>query len=287
MTKTLRLAVTELIPFGVLVDFDLTRPIDEAVRDELRTLYARHKLLLFRGQEMDEEHHAAIISLFDRVLGSRGEYREVSSDGNLGAGPLAFHSDLAFSEAPFRLISLFAKDVNDGQSWTAFANGVQSAARLPARLRERLAGRDAVTAISIVQSHRDIAFSPPDYLPQQRRPVIMPHPRTGEPILYISEMQTARIDGMDQVESDALLQELFAVLYAPEHVYRHYWNRGDLLIWDNFALQHARCDLAGMTPRRLQRIVAADRSFFELFPQFDLKDPRIAAWASGEKLTIE
>lgn len=287
MTKTLRLAVAELIPFGVMVDFDLTRPIDEAVRDELRTLYARHKLLLFRGQEMDEEHHAAIISLFDRVLGSRGEYREVSSDGNLGAGPLAFHSDLAFSEAPFRLISLFAKDVNDGQSWTAFANGVQSAARLPARLRERLAGRDAVTAISIVQSHRDIAFSPPDYLPQQRRPVIMPHPRTGEPILYISEMQTARIDGMDPAESDALLQELFAVLYAPEHVYRHYWNRGDLLIWDNFALQHARCDLTGMTPRRLQRIVAADRSFFELFPQFDLKDPRIAAWASGEKLTIE
>lgn len=114
----------------------------------------------------------------------------------------------------------------------------------------------------------------------------MPHPKTGEPILYISEMQTARIEGYDRRDSDALLSALFDAVYAESNVYRHFWNNGDFVIWDNLALQHARCDLTNMIPRRLQRVAIADKSFFDLCPQFDLGDPRISAWASGEKLKV-
>src|SRR3712207_4964518 len=97
-------------------------------------------------------------------------------------------------------------------------------------------------------------------------------------------MQTARIEGLSQADSDTLLGRLFDALYDPTNVYEHRWNNGDLVIWDNIALQHARCDLTGMRPRRLQRIAVADKSFFDLCPQFDLADPRVAAWASGETL---
>jgi taurine dioxygenase len=36
-----------------------------------------------------------------------------------------------------------------------------------------------------------------------------------------------------------------------------------------------------MTPRRLQRIVIADKSFFDLLPQFQIGEKRISDWGSG------
>jgi taurine dioxygenase len=276
-----------LKPFGLEIDRDLSRPISDAEAGELRALYSAHKLLVFRKQALSEERQVHVMSLLGRVLGSKGEYRELSSDGNLGAAPLCYHSDLAFTEEPFKALSLHALAVNDGQSWTAFANGVTVVDKLPAALRQKIEGRDALTVISVTQTHRDVEFDPPAFLPQQTRLVLTPHPQTGEPILYISEMQTARIEGYPQKDSDALLSELFAALYDESNVYRHYWNNGDFVIWDNLALSHARCDLANMHPRRLQRVAIADKSFFDLCPQFDLGDSRISAWAFGQKLTVD
>ena len=277
---------TQIKPFGLRIDRDLSRPISAADADELRALYSAHKLLLFRDQTLSEEAQVRVMALLGDVLTSKGEYREIASDGNLGAGPLAYHSDLAFTDEPFKALSLHAMEVNDGQSWTVFANGVTAAENLPEKLSARIEGRDALTVISLTQSHREVEFDPPAFLPQQVRPSLMPHPKTGEPILYISEMQTARIEGYDKHDSDALLSALFDTLYDEKNVYRHFWNNGDFVIWDNLALQHARCDLTGMHPRRLQRVAIADKSFFDLCPQFDLGDPRISAWASGEKLKI-
>jgi taurine dioxygenase len=277
---------TQLKPFGLSIDRDLSRPINDADADALRALYSVHKLLAFRKQTLSEARQVEVMSLLGDVLTSKGEYREISSDGNLGGGPLAYHSDLAFTAEPFKALSLHALAVNDGQSWTTFADGVGIVDKLPAALRAKIEGHDALTVISLTQSHRDVEFNPPAFLPQQVRPVLMPHPKTGEPILYISEMQTARILGYEQRDSDALLSALFDAVYAESNVYRHFWNNGDFVIWDNLALQHARCDLTGMVPRRLQRVAIADKSFFDLCPQFDLGDPRISAWASGEKLKV-
>ena len=281
------LETAPIAPFGVEVQADLSRPLSDAAQAALRALVVAHKLLVFRGQRLSEAAQVRAMGYLGRVLGPQGEYREVSADGNLGAGPLAFHSDLAFTPAPFKLLSLHAVAVNDEESWTRFADHVGVLDRLEPALAAAIAGRDARTVISLVQSHRAVAFDNPAFLPQQLRPAIIAHPATGEPVLYISEMQTARIEGMPRPESDALLARLFAALQAPDNVYEHRWRNGDLVIWDNIAMTHARCDLAGMHPRRLQRVAVADKSFFDLCPQFDLGDPRVSAWASGETLAIE
>lgn len=276
-----------LEPFGMEIGVALEFPLPDGFAARLIELFNRHKLIVFRNQKLDEATQAEVLGLFGTVLGAHGEYREISSDGALGAGPLTWHSDLAFTEEPFKIISLHALAVNDGQSWTAFANGVEAARALPPALGNRLEQREAITTIAPVQSHRMVGYDTPTDLPHQVRPLLIPHPRTGEPVLYISDMQTSRIVDLPQAESDALLAQAFAELYAPERVYRHDWNNGDFIIWDNIALQHARCDLNGMTPRKLQRIVVADKSFFDLLPQFKVGDANIDAWSSGDKaLTI-
>ena len=65
-----------------------------------------------------------------------------------------------------------------------------------------------------------------------------------------------------------MLSRLFDHLYAPAHRLEHPWRRGDFIIWDNYTLQHARPDVAGVTRRRLQRASVAERSLVEQLPEF-------------------
>jgi taurine dioxygenase len=73
-------------------------------------------------------------------------------------------------------------------------------------------------------------------------------------------MQTYCIEGLDKAQSDALLAQAFAAMYAPEAVYEHTWREGDLLIWNNIALQHARGHVGQGAPRTLRRVAFAARA---------------------------
>jgi taurine dioxygenase len=110
---------------------------------------------------------------------------------------------------------------------------------------------------------RAVDYDVPPERPQHRWPAVRAHPETGEPLLCVSELCTARLDDLPPAESEALLTELFGRLYAEPGVYRHHWRSGDLLLWDNIALQHGRDDQAGVRTRRLRRIVGAEKSVYD------------------------
>jgi taurine dioxygenase len=279
-------ATIPIAPFGLELDIDLRTPMSAGEQRAFRDLFYENSLFVFRNQKLSIDEQERALGYLGNVLKAQGEYRIISTDGNLGAGALAYHSDLSFTEKPFKVISLQAVDVNDDQTHTCFANSIRALENMPTELRNKIDGHTALASINIHQSKRELPFNPPSILPQITRPAIIPHPETGKPILYISELQTARIDGYSQQDSDALIAELFAYLYADNNVYEHRWYNGDLVIWDNIALQHARGDMSGCIPRVLQRVCVADKTFFELCPQFDLEDPRIKAWAAGELLEV-
>jgi len=284
--RPLPFSIRPLQPFGAEVELDLARELAPHEQLNFRELFYREKLLVLRRQQLSEDAQVRVMSYIGKVLGRSGEYREISADGNLGGGPLCYHSDLSFTAEPFKALSLHALQVVEGESSTNFANGIDALRSLPAELRGKVDHRDALAVISLVQSHRAVSYDVPDFLPQFTRPAVITHPVTGESILYVTEMQTAQLKGLNQNDSDALLEELFAYLYSPANVYRHEWREGDVVIWDNLALQHARSDLRHCTVRRLQRIAVADKSFFDLCPQFKLDDPRIAAWGAGQQLDL-
>ena len=39
--------------------------------------------------------------------------------------------------------------------------------------------------------------------------------------------------------------------------------------------------------RRLRRVAVADKTFFQLCPQFSIEDPRIIAWGFGATLMVD
>jgi taurine dioxygenase len=275
--------LTPLSPaLGVEVhEVDLRGALDPADVATLRAAFDEHHLLLLRGQTCGPEEQADLAALFGPVLAERGGSRHafVSNthpDGFVREGPLLFHSDLAFTREPVLGISLQALDVPPGGAPTRYANAARACATLPPDVRARIADLHVVHAYDLwtqaneVEARRD-AIDPT--APRAVHPLVLAHPRTATPILYVGEMQAERVVELDEQASRELLDELLAHLYRPEHRYDHAWEVGDLIVWDNLALQHGRGAVTDDGPRTLRRVALAEHTIGELVPELAGRQP--------------
>ncbi len=262
---------TERLPasFGVLVDLDLANPPDEAQAAELRHLMRRHGLLVFRGRTLDGPAQRRAIACFGRVsCDASGEAMEMhvsnTRPSSAPSGELIFHYDYAYDPEPVEFISLYGLEIESGVTPTLFASSARPLEIMPAALKERIEGLSALQACfmdrtapateraAIPAAH--IPRGQPGWGPGDWRNVqkLVWQNRAGAPSLYACLQHTVRIMELSIAASDALLEELFGWLYAPENVYTHHWREGDLVIWDNITVQHCR-PAPNDLPRTLRR----------------------------------
>jgi taurine dioxygenase len=246
--------------FGVEVhDFDVQAGGSTDEIAALRRAWKRHSMLLFRGGgRIAPERHVEIA----RWFGPPEPVSNVPGDGCVsvlhnrdmaGSARLPFHSDMTYTDDPVRAICLHAIAVPEGPTATAFVSGIAAWGRVPAELQAELEG---MTLRHFLSS--DFGYDWPDFIAEH--PVCRRHPGTDAPILFVTENHAQRILELDEARSREVLDELFAILYAPAAIYRHEWRQDDLLIWDNLALQHARPEQAdpGAGERALQRVALCD-----------------------------
>jgi len=74
-------------------------------------------------------------------------------------------------------------------------------------------------------------------IPPARWPLVQTHSGSGRKHLYIGA-HTRSVDGMVVAEARMLLWDLLEHTTHPDHVYRHHWQVGDLVIWDNRCMLH-------------------------------------------------
>jgi len=252
---------------GVQVSgLDLAAPIGEDDLETLRRAFRERHLLALRAPGLGDLDHVRFAGAFGPVYDEYGDglgYHFVSNvkrGAIIGHGPLLFHSDLAFTPEPTLGLSLYAVEVPEDGAPTRFANAVRALARLPAETRRRLAGLRALHLYDLTNQYGGVRYREadlPDREPRATHPVLLRDPRFERDILYVSQMQTDRILELGADESEALLQQLFSALYAADNVYEHRWQSGDLLLWDNLALQHGRD--APDLPRTLRRVTLAHK----------------------------
>ena len=256
----------------VVTDVDLSRPLPVGDQHQLRAAYERHRLLLFRGQSISVEDHVRLARYLGPVLDEDdkgiGYVSNVRPDGFVPEGPLLFHSDFAFTAEPCLGISLYALDVPAGCP-TVWANAARAATHLPPDLRAAVADARALHLFDLKLQRGDIRYREEDLpdgplAPRWVHPVLLRHPITGDEVLYVSEMQTDRVLGADR----SLLERLLQILYDESNTYRHDWSVGDIAVWDNVALQHARPVPPPAAARTLHRVAITDRSIFDLVPAF-------------------
>ena len=232
-------------------------------------------MLVFRDVDIDADTQANLIRMLigmgPLAAGESGSARAngdpfyVSNkepDGGAPFGRLLFHSDMMWSEHTFQVLSLYGVEVEPPVSPTLFASAADAWATLPAELRAEVERRSAIQGHNEHERARaandpDVLITTFDNLPTRTTPIKYPHPRTGAPILYVSQQMTCAVDGLAPSDSEALLEELFAHLYRAESVYEHDWRHHDLVAWDNIAVQHARPNVTVEGPVRTLRKVFA------------------------------
>jgi taurine dioxygenase len=268
--------------FGARVTLEGEGSLDARERGELHRLFARHGLLVLRGGDISPARQLELLDGLGRVEPDpEGAplLMEVTNQHARSAAPpgeLAFHYDYAYDPSPVRAISMYGERVAEGATPTRFASSSTVLERLPKALVDSLRRRTA--------SHACFLFRPdaPGVRSQEPEPIISRgqpgwgpdhywtrHPAIfanafGVETLFVCEQHTDRIHGMTRAESDAILEEIYAAMYAPDQIYDHAWREGDLVMWDNWTVQHAR-PMPNDLPRHLRRYHVADDDRTELY----------------------
>jgi taurine dioxygenase len=135
---------------------------------------------------------------------------------------------------------------------TLFASGTAAYDTLDAATKKKLEGRKAVN-FYVYNSVKRNDKQAVDATSQAVHPVVRTHDETKRKALYVNRLMSVRIEGMDEAESDTLLNTLFDHSEKPEFVYTHVWRKGDLIVWDNRCSSHARTDFPADQRRLLLR----------------------------------
>lgn len=276
---------------------DLRRLTDAAVQALLDAVY-RHRLLVFRGVDLDDAAYLAMARRFGtpqvyfQPHYHHPDHPEIFVSNNVpvdgrrvgvaGTGRM-WHSDYQFFEQPLPLTFVYPRIVpTGGGRGTLFVDMVRAWQELPAALRQRLAGvrcfHDAVLYYKVQpwdvdkgilelmeEFHREA--------PGAWHPAVIRHPRTGSEALYLSGGFTTRVEGLGQEAGQQLLQAVFDFLTAPERVHTQPWQVGDLLLWDNRQVMHRSSGTLHGQPSRSHRIGIYDGLPFHV-------DRRVAAPAA-------
>lgn len=267
LTPAFGTEITGLDPVAALAD--------AATTQRLRELFDSRGVLVFRDVDIDQPTQAnlirALIGMGPLAPGESGSARAngdpfyVSNkepDGGAPFGRLLFHSDMMWSEHTFQVLSLYGVEVEPPVSPTLFTSAADAWTTLPAELRAEVEGRSAIQGHNENERARaehdpDVLITTFDNLPTRTTPIEYPHPRTGAPILYVSQQMTCAVENLPASDSEAMLEELFGHLYRTESIYEHEWRHHDLVAWDNIAVQHARPNVTVEGPVRTLRKVFA------------------------------
>jgi taurine dioxygenase len=246
---------------------DLSRPIGAEDAEALRAAYRRRHLLLVRGaQPPTTAQQTAFAEAFGRVtLREKNTVRNaednaqhvsnVRDDGLFGKGELDFHLDQLFQPEPLAALILTALELPSAGGDTLFVNAMAAVEKMPAALRARIADlrcRNAYTfAGSLAKDWnvKDAATQPMT----QEHPMLWRDPESGRHALWVNKLTTLSVVGLPAEESAALIAEVRGYLYDESITYRHRWRVGDMLLWDNRRLQHARTPFGESEPRTLRR----------------------------------
>jgi taurine dioxygenase len=248
-----------------ILDFDPRNDIDAAAARELQTALLQHRVLLFRGKPLTEEQQVRLTQvagvLTYRGYGNYTDPGKQSSlvsnahkEGLFGDGELSFHSDLSFTPHILKARSLHALILPshaEAGGETLFSDVQAAYDELDPELKAKVEPLQARFAASYDFGDRQETV---DFV----RPLIGTHPQTGRRFIAASRAVTKEVIGMERSEFRPLLKALWAHMEQPKYVYRHRWQLGDTLFWDNIAVQHARTPFDPKEKRALRAVSVDD-----------------------------
>jgi taurine dioxygenase len=230
--------------------------------DAIKHAWYRHDVLVFRNQQLTDDdllsfsrHFGTLdpppnqgagrksppgypdVYIVSNVLDQDGE-----PIGALGDGEASWHTDMSYIAHPPDASMLYSLEIpaRGGDTW--FAGMKAALAGMPRKLLERIRHLD-VKHDGTYDSGGSVrkgltASNDPRTSVGTPHPMVIEHPVSREPALYLGRRRNAYVMGLELAESERLLDEVWS--YAEAARYRHRWALGDLVLWDNRTTMHRR-----------------------------------------------
>ncbi len=258
-----------------VLGIDLARPLDADAVGDIRQALRDHGVIFFRDQRLTPEQHLAFaerigpvnVNRFFKTIPNHPAIAEVRKEPaektNIGGG---WHTDHSYDQIPALGSILLAREVPPHGGDTLFASMSKAYDALSDGLKKTLRGLRAVHSSRHVFGAASFKANPeragrfvnPEAAVQDAvHPVVIRHPDSGRPTLYVNGAFTLRFEGWTKEESQPLLDFLYRHASRPEFQTRFQWAEGSIAFWDNRATWHyALNDYQG--ERRLMHRITLD-----------------------------
>ena len=268
--------ITQLTPtFGAKIsNIDLSVPVTKELKEELNKLFAEHAVLVFPGQPLSPPQFIQAAEIFGVLMEQQikkftlAEYPIVGYNstkdlprvnGKLQVRGENYHTDHSNDLEPPMATSLVAVQIPSSGGDTQFVDTRKAFDDLDADLKETIIKLKSLHVHQSSRSPRSFAKLSNEEMakiPQTLQPLVIEHPVNKRPALYLNTGRMEGIEGMEIEAAYALIDKLYKHATQPKYEYRHKWQVGDLVIWDNRAVMHqANADYDPEEYRYLYRVL--------------------------------
>ena len=255
-----------------IIGFNLKKNIDKNIIGQVSDLLSQFSVVVIRDQNITNEQHINFSEYFGDLevtkAGTNGAgskliiLQNFDEDGNIvpptdrqrlnNLANQEWHSDSSFKKIPSKLSILSAKMIPAKGGNTEFLSMRSVYNALPKKLKSNIEDKVCWHDYSYGRSKIDANLVTADEkkaLPPVKQKLVLNNKKYGKS-LYIGA-HCSKIDGMNDDESQNLLDEIYEYIDNESHVYSHIWKPYDLIMWDNRAVLHRATPIKGKVEKRL------------------------------------
>jgi len=243
-----------------ILDFDYNDIFDEKRIEELRNQWLKYSIIIFKNLELSHQQ----LEKFSLAFGDFGDdpyihpivghknIIEVKREANEKAQPFggSWHSDWSFQECPPSATLLHSKIIPPIGGDTFFINTHKAYNDLTDDIKNKI--DNLIVSHSAIRPYADDGFyalekdkdrsmkikPSPKAKEFILHPLVRTHPETRKKSLFINQVYSIAIEGMNEKDSNELLTFLFLHMDQDKYIYKHKWQENMLVMWDNRSVNH-------------------------------------------------
>ncbi|MDA8892896.1 TauD/TfdA family dioxygenase [Hyphomicrobiales bacterium] len=247
--------------------------------NDLRDLWLAYSVIVFKNLKLTHEEFENFSLAFgvfgdDPYIDSISGYKniiEVKRSAEEKAPPFggSWHSDWSFQECPPSATLLHSKIIPPIGGETFFIDTQAAYDDLSSKIKLKI--KDLMVSHSAIRPYADDGFYALEkdkdrsmaIKPSAKakefflHPLVRTHPETKKKSLFINQVYSITVNGLNEKDSNELLEFLFFHMGQEKYIYKHKWEKNMLIMWDNRTVNH--CAQGGYQghKRLLHRITLA------------------------------